>query len=160
MEENSASTGLDDLDMMILDALQTDSSLSNAELSRRLSLSQPAIHNRIKRLEKRGYIRRYVALLERELLGYDLLCFVQVTVQGHHKERIENFRQAVQAIPEVLECHHMTGDFDFLLKVIVPNHKALERLLTERLSVIPGVARLQTSLALSEVKYTTAIPLE
>jgi Lrp/AsnC family transcriptional regulator, leucine-responsive regulatory protein len=160
MEENTANIGLDDLDIMILQALQTDASLSNAELARRLNLSQPATHNRVKRLERRGYIRRTVALLDRELLGHDLLCFVQVIMQAHHKDRIETFQQAVQAMPQVLECHHLTGEYDFLLKVIAPNRKELERLLVEKLSVIPGVGRIQTNVVLSEVKFTTTIPLE
>jgi DNA-binding Lrp family transcriptional regulator len=153
-------TGLDDLDLELLRQLQRDSSLSKAELGRLLNLSQPAVHHRIKRLEERGYIQRYVALLDRELLGLDLLCFVQVSVQKHHRDHIVAFEQAVQAMPEVLDCHHLTGEFDFLLKVVVTHRKALETLLVERLSTLPGVTRLQTSVVLSEVKCVTELPLE
>ncbi len=160
MNETLSTTGLDETDVMILNQLQTDASLTKADLARQLHLSQPAINQRIKRLEKRGYIQRYVALLDRELLGHDLLCFIQVVMQAHHRDRIGVFRQVVQDMPEVLECHHMTGEFDFLVKVVVPNRKALERLLVEKLSTIPGVARIQTSMVLCEVKNTTAIPLE
>ncbi|HUN07815.1 MAG TPA: Lrp/AsnC family transcriptional regulator [Aggregatilineales bacterium] len=153
-------TGLDDLDLDLLRHLQVDSSISKADLGRLLNLSQPAVHHRIRRLEDRGYIQRYVALLDRELLGLDLLCFVQVSVQKHHRDHIVAFEQAVQAMPEVLDCHHLTGEFDFLLKVVVTHRKALETLLVERLSTLPGVTRLQTSVVLSEVKHVTAFPLE
>ena len=153
-------TGLDDLDLDLLRHLQVDSSISKADLGRLLNLSQPAVHHRIRRLEDRGYIQRYVALLDRELLGLDLLCFVQVSVQKHHRDHIVAFEQAVQAMPEVVDCHHLTGEFDFLLKVVVTHRKALETLLVERLSTLPGVTRLQTSVVLSEVKHVTAFPLE
>jgi DNA-binding Lrp family transcriptional regulator len=153
-------TGLDELDLDLLRHLQRDSSISKADLGRLLNLSQPAVHHRVRRLEERGYIQRYVALLDRELLGLDLLCFVQVSVQKHHRDHIVAFEQAVQAMPEVLDCHHLTGEFDFLLKVVVTHRKALETLLVERLSTLPGVTRLQTSVVLSEVKHVTAIPLE
>lgn len=155
-----AHTGLDDLDLELLKRLQADASASKADLGRQLNLSQPAIHHRIKRLEGRGYILRYVALLDRELLGLDLMCFVQVSVQRHHRDHIVAFEQAVLAMPEVLDCHHMTGEFDFLLKVVVPNRRALETLLVERLSTLPGVTHLQTSVVLSEVKHVTALPIE
>ncbi len=155
-----AITGLDDLDLELLRRLQVDSSASKADLGRQLNLSQPAVHHRIRRLEERGYIRRYVALLDRELLGLDLTCFVQVSVQRHHRDHIVAFEREVQAMPEVLDCHHMTGEFDFLLRVVVANRKALETLLVDRLSTLPGVAHLQTNLVLSEVKQVTALPLE
>ncbi len=153
-------TGLDDLDLELLRHLQRDASISKAELSRLLNLSQPAINHRVKRLEARGYIQRYVALLDRELLGLDLLCFVQISVQRHHRDHIVAFEEAVRAMPEVLDCHHMTGEFDFLIKIVVANRKALETLLVERLSTLPGVTRLQTSVVLSEVKHVTEIPIE
>lgn len=153
-------TGLDELDLELLRCLQNDASISKADLGRQMNLSQPAVHHRVRRLEERGYIRRYVALLDRELLGLDLTCFVQVSVQRHHRDHIVAFEQAVQVIPEVLDCHHMTGEFDFLLRVVVTNRKALETLLVDRLSTLPGVAHLQTSVVLSEVKQITALPLE
>lgn len=153
-------TGLDDLDLELLKRLQRDASASKADLARQLNLSQPAVHHRIKRLEERGYIRAYVALLDRQLLDLDLTCFVQISVQRHHRDHIVAFELAVLAIPEVLDCHHMTGEFDFLLRVVVANRKALETLLVDRLSTLPGVAHLQTSVVLSEVKQITALPLE
>ena len=121
MNDVTQRTGLDDMDVEILRLLQADASISKAELGRRLSLSQPAVHHRIKRLQERGYIQRYVAILDHELLGLDLICFVRVSVARHHRDHIAAFEQVVLEMPEVLECHHLTGDADFLLKVVAPN---------------------------------------
>lgn len=150
---------LDDLDKAILEALQSDGRLTHAELARRIHLSPPAAYARVKRLEQEGYIRGYVALLDRERAGFDMICFVRVSLAMHQPEQVEHFRAAVQQMPEVMECHHVTGDFDYLLKVVVRNRKDLERFLVERLTPTPGVARLYTSLALDEVKATTSLPL-
>ena len=93
-------TGLDDLDLELLKRLQNDASVSKADLGRQLNLSQPAVHHRIKRLEERGFIRCYVALLDRALLDLDLTCFVQISVQRHHRDHIVAFEQAVRAMPK------------------------------------------------------------
>lgn len=149
----------DELDMAILDALQRDGRVSNAELARRLNLSPPAVHARLRRLEEQGFIRGYVALLDREELGYDMLCFVNVSLQNHTLEQVQHFRTAVSQIPQVLECHFVTGEFDYLLKVVVRNRRELEQLVLEQLTPLPGVGRIHTSLVLAEVKSTTSLPL-
>lgn len=150
---------LDELDRRILIELQREARLPNAELARRLNLSPPAVHARIKRLEEGGLIRGYVALLDRERLGFDMLCFIQITLQLHQIEQVTDFRVTVQQIPEVLECHHVTGEYDYLLKIVVRNRQELERLVMEKLTPIPGVARIHTSLVFSEIKTSTALPL-
>ena len=160
MIEYSSNSSLDDLDKAILQILQTDGRISNADLGRRINLSPPAIHARIKRLEKRGCIHRYVALLDREVVGYDMLCFVNISLRLHQLEHVENFRKAVQHMPKVLECHHVTGEYDYLLKVVIHNRKDLEHFLLHQITPIPGVAHIHTSLVLTEVKSTTALPLE
>lgn len=149
----------DEVDCKILALLQQDGRISNAHLARRIDLSPPATYVRLKSLEEDGYVRRYVALLEPEKVGFDLTCFVQVTLQLHSLEQIEAFRRAIQDMPEVLECHHVTGEYDYLLKVVVRHRKELEVFLMERLTPAPGVARIHTSVVLSEVKHTTALPL-
>lgn len=148
---------MDELDCTILEILQTDGRISHAELARQINLSQPAVYNRIKRLEKRGYIQGYVALLDHERLGYDLMCFVQVSIQAHAHENVQQFYQAIENLPEVLECYHITGDHDYLLKVLIRNRKDMERFVIDRLTTLPGVDRIKTSLVLREVKETTAI---
>lgn len=149
---------IDALDQRILSELQQET-ISQVELAKRIALSPPAVHARIKRLEEMGLIRRYVALVDREKLGYDLMCIVGVTLQRHQIADMTTFHQAVQAMPEVLECFSVTGEYDYLLKVVARNRNDLERILLEKLTLMPGVARMTTSIVLSEVKYTTAIAL-
>jgi Lrp/AsnC family transcriptional regulator, leucine-responsive regulatory protein len=160
MVEYSVNPALDEIDLKILRSLQQDGRMSNVDLARYIELSPPATYARVRRLEEQGFIRRYVALLDPELAGFDLLCFVRVNLQLHQSEQVEGFRKAIAQMPEVLECHHVTGDYDYLLKVALRNRKDLERFAVERLTPIPGVARIYTSLVLRVVKETTALPLE
>lgn len=154
------SMDLDETDKAILTELQNDSSISNVELARRISLSPPAVHARIKRLEELGYVRQYAAILDREKVGYDMLCVITVTLEVHHMESINMFRDAVTQMPEVLECYFITGEFDYLLKVAVRTRKELERFLMEKLTPISGIARISTSIVLTEIKYTTGLLLD
>ena len=160
MIKNSQSIMLDKVDKSILRALQADGRLSNVELSRKISLSPPATHSRLRRLEKDGYIRQYTAVVDREKAGYDLLCFIHISLQMHQVTQVEKFREATRKMPEVLECHHITGEYDYLLKVVLRNRKDLERFVVDKLTPIPGVARIHTSLVFTEVKSTMALPLE
>jgi DNA-binding Lrp family transcriptional regulator len=149
---------MDEIDVALLQALQVDGRITNAELARRLNLSPPAVHARLRRLDEQGYVRQYVALLDREKLGYDMLCFVNISLQMHTREQVQQFRDAIQRIAGVLECHHVTGEYDYLLKVVARNRKELEHLVMEELTPIPGVARIHTSLVFTEVKFNTALP--
>jgi Lrp/AsnC family transcriptional regulator, leucine-responsive regulatory protein len=160
MIKNSQNIMLDNLDKSLLRALQADGRLSNVELARKISLSPPAAHARLRRLEKDGYIRQYTAIVDREKAGYDLLCFIHISLQMHQVTQVEKFREATRKMPEVLECHHITGEYDYLLKVVLHNRKDLERFVVDKLTPIPGVARIHTSLVLAEVKSTMTLPLE
>lgn len=150
----------DDIDIAILDILQNDGRISFSDLARQINLSQPAVYNRVKRLEKRGLIRNYVALLDRELIGYDLLCFIHINIQAHSYDRISEFREAVLNLPQVMECHHLTGTYDYLLKVALRNRADLERFVVEKITSLPSINHVQTSVVLSEVKSTTALLLD
>jgi Lrp/AsnC family leucine-responsive transcriptional regulator len=150
---------LDETDLTILRELQKDGRISNVELAQRIKLSPPATHARLKQLQEQGYIRQYVALLDKEKVGFDLTCFVNCSLQLHNVEELEGFRAAINEMPEVLECHHVTGEFDYLLKIVVRNRKELQHFVVERLTPIPGVARIYTSLVLTEVKANTALPI-
>ena len=150
---------LDLIDLTILDFLQADSRITNVEIARQINLSPPAVHTRIKRLEQDGYIRQYAALLDREMLGFDMLCFIQVSLQVHQPEVVNHFRECIAQIPQVLECHHLTGDIDYLIKIVVRNQHDLQRFLMEQLTPIPGIARIHTSLALTEIKSTPSLPI-
>lgn len=150
---------LDEIDCTLLSMLQEDARVSNAELARRVELSATGLHKRLRRLEEAGVIARYVALVDREAVGYDMLCFVQVTLQRHEPDAVEHFRREVQRMAEVLECHHLTGEFDYLLKVIVRNRKHLEQFILHTLTPVRGMDKIRTSLVLSEIKATAAVPL-
>lgn len=149
--------GLDEIDRAIIRHLQTEARLTNAELARRVELSPPGLQKRLKKLEESGVISDYVTLVDREAVGYDMLCFVQVTLQRHVPEAVQGFKEAVQTMSEVLECHHITGEYDYLLKIVVRNRKHLEEFILHTLTTVPGMDKLRTSLVLSEIKATTAV---
>ncbi len=159
MPKYSTDEVLDEMDESILQILQTEGRISHVDLAGRINLSAPAVHGRIKRLEQRGYIRQYAALLDRERAGFDMLCFINVSLQLHQLEHVENFRKIVHQMPEVLECHHLTGEYDYLLKVVVRNRQELQYFVMNKLTPIPGIARIYTSVVLQEIKSTTALPM-
>lgn len=151
---------LDDLDRRLLVLLQRQGRATSVDLARRLGLSPPGLQRRVRRLEATGVIRGYTTLVDREAVGLDLLCFVEVKLAHHRPDCVARFRDEVQAIPEVLECHYLTGESDYLIKIVVPNHKALETVLFEGLMRVDGVDRIHTSIVVNEVKASTALPLE
>lgn len=150
---------LDEIDLAILREVQEDSRISNNELARRINLSQPATHARLKRLKESGVIRGFSAHLDHEKLGYELTCFFHTRLQGHLEKDVARFEEQVMAFPEVLECHYLTGEFDHLIKGVFKSRKDLEDFLRNRLSAIPGVSQIITSLVLSEIKTGTPLPL-
>ncbi|MFO7540589.1 MAG: Lrp/AsnC family transcriptional regulator [Chloroflexota bacterium] len=150
---------LDDKDRILLHYLQEDARITNTELAQRVELSPTGLQKRLRKLEEAGIIKRYVTLLDREAIGYDMLCFVQVTLQRHEPEAVEGFKSAVQKMSAVLECHHLTGEYDYLLKIVVQNRRQLEQFLIEVLTPMPGMDKIRTSLVLREIKATTAVPL-
>ncbi len=150
---------LDELDRTLLCLLQENARLSNAELARRVDLSATGLQKRLRRLEELGVVERYVALLNREALGFDMLCYVQVTLQRHEPDAVDNFRREVQTMPEVLECHHLTGEFDYLLKIVVRNRNHLEQFILNTLTPVRGMDKIRTSLVLSELKSAADIPV-
>jgi DNA-binding Lrp family transcriptional regulator len=152
-------TDLDTLDRRLLTYLQDDARATSADLARRLHLSGPGLQKRLRKLEERGVIRQYSTIVSREAVGLDLLCFVHVTLAHHRPQSIKRFPGRVQVMPEVLECHFLTGEFDYLLKVVVANHDELERFLFEKLMKVDGVDRTRTSIVVKEVKASTRLPL-
>lgn len=157
MIELEKSKSLDHLDKLILDILQKDGQLSNAEIARRVNLSPPATHSRIKQLEKHGFIDRHVAILNQEKLGFDLLCFVHVKMSAHYREQLEDFERSVGLMDGVLECHQIAGQYDYLLKVVTRDRKELQKILRE-LNLLPNANHLETSVVLQEIKFSTTLP--
>ena len=150
---------LDELDLAILNILQSEGRISNVDLSRRIELSPPATHVRLKRLEEDGYVAEYVARLDRAKLGFAMLCYVSLDLKAHPVDELENVRRMLRDMPEVLECNFVTGEFDYLLKVALRDQEDLERFILHRLSPLPGIERISTSLVVSEIKSSTALPL-
>ena len=150
---------LDSYDRLILRELQQDSELSMQELGERVGLSHTPCWRRVKKLEEAGVIRRRVTLLDPEKLDVAVNVFVQVSLGVQHEAALNRFETAVQSIPEVVECYTVSGDRDFLLRVVVEDVGAYERLLKSTLVHLPEVANLSSTFALRQVKYTTELPL-
>jgi Lrp/AsnC family leucine-responsive transcriptional regulator len=150
---------MDVLDLRILDRLQHDARISNVELARAVNLSPSPCLARVRALEAGGYISRYVTLLDAKKLGLTVSVLVQVTLEKQIESALEVFEKAVRERPEVMECYLMTGDADYLLRVLVPDVPAFERFILAFLSRVPGVGNIKSSFALKQVKYQTAVPL-
>ena len=153
-------TKLDALDARILAELQDDAGLSNVDLAQRVGLSPSPCLARVKALEASGVILRRVTLLDPSAVGAGVSVFVQVTLEKQIESRLEAFQAAVQDFPEVMECYLMTGDSDYLLRVVVSDVVAFQTFIVDKLSKTLGVANIRSSFALKQVKYKTALPLE
>lgn len=157
--ESFAEMSLDEIDRRILKALQRNGRMSNAELSEDVHLSPSACHRRVQRMEKEGYIRDYVALLDPRKLGVPTTVFVEITLRGQADEILDAFEKSVARIPDVLECHLMAGSADYLLKVVAENTEDFARIHRQYLARLPGVGQMQSSFALRTVCKTTALPV-
>ena len=149
---------LDTIDRAILNALQNQGRISNAELAELVNLSPSACHRRVQRLEKDGYIKQYVALLNARKIGLPTTVFVEIRLSAQADEVLDNFEKAVARIPDVLECHLMAGTADYILKVVAENTEDFARIHRQHLTRLPGVAQMQSSFALRTVFKTTALP--
>lgn len=150
---------IDEIDLKILDELQRNGRLTNAELSERIKLSPSPCLKRVKRLENSGLIREYVALLNPAHLGLDLNVFVFVSLKAQSRPLLSAFEDRIAGLEEIMECYLMTGEEDYLLRIAVPDVVSLERLIVEKLSIMPEVEKIRSSFALKQVRYQTALPL-
>ena len=150
---------LDAIDLRILDELQQNARLTNVELAARVHLSPSPCLARVRVLEESGLIARYVTLLDPLLLGLSVSVFIQIRLERQVERALEQFQAAIREYPEVMKCYLMTGDSDYLIRVVVPDVQALERFIVDELSKIPGVANIRSSFALKQVKYKTELPL-
>jgi Lrp/AsnC family transcriptional regulator, leucine-responsive regulatory protein len=150
---------LDAIDLRILAALQEDASLTNVELAAKVGLSPSPCLSRVRALEESGVIARRVALLDPLKIGASVSVFIQVTLEKQTEPVLETFEASVARFPEVMECYLMTGDSDYLLRVVVRDIVALQHFIVDRLSKTRGVANIRSSFALKQVKYKTALPL-
>lgn len=151
---------LDAIDRKLLNYLQEDCKQTNKELSSKLNLSVTAVYERIKKLEREGVVRQYVSLLNKEKVDRGFLVFCQIKLERHAKEFLTIFEKEVTKLDEVLECFHVSGDYDYLLKVIVKDMPHFRSFMVTKLTTLKHIGSTHTSFTISEVKNTTAIPLE
>lgn len=152
-------TELDAIDCRIIDALQADGRLSNVDLAHRVGLSPSPCLRRVNRLERDGYIETYRAMLERRLIGLGLTVFVGVKIDGHADDRATVFEAAVVAMPEVIACHMVSGEADYLLEVVVPDLEHYQRFLLGQLLSLPIVKEVRSSIAIQTLKAAAPLPL-
>ena len=150
---------LDEIDRGILEILQEDASLSAAQVAERVGLSASPCWRRMQRLEKSGVIRKRVALLDAEALGLGIVVFASVRLTAHGRQALPEFEAAVERYPEVMECYTVSGGQDYLLRVATRDIHAYEVFLREQLLQLPTVAEVHSRIAITQVKYTTAVPL-
>ena len=148
---------LDSKDKHLLEELQANSRITNAELAKRIGLSPSSTLERVKKLEVSGFIEKYITLLNPRKAGYSCFTFVEVKLARHGETPVENFISSIALIPEVLECHHITGEADFLLKVVTKDIPAYEELILHQLSALTNVQTMKTSVVLSTFKNETKL---
>ena len=150
---------LDRYEKRILALLQEDASLSTAAIAEKVGLSSSPCWRRIDRLEREGFIKRKVALVDRRKIGLNAQIFAQIKLNAHGRANLDEFAAAIRAFPEVLECYVLMGSVDFLIRVVATDIEAYERFFFDRLSQLPGVQEVNSTVALSEIKATTALPI-
>lgn len=150
---------LDDTDRRILQLLQQDAFQTNKELAAKLSLSTTPIYERIKRLEREGYIRGYVALVDKNKVGRSLVAYCQVSLKEHTQAFIREFEEEIGHLPEVIECYNIAGPYDYLLKIMVRDMDDYRRFLVEKLAVLAHIDGPQSAFVMAEIKHSTALPV-
>lgn len=150
---------IDEIDRKILVLLQTDASLPVTKIASEVGLSQPQCWRRIQQFRRDGWISAVVALLDRTKLGIGTQLFVQIKVSKKDPVSLAEFSRAIRELPEVLECHAILGQFDFMLRVVVPDLEAYHRFHFEKLDGVPHICEMRCVASVAEVKYTTSLPL-
>lgn len=151
---------LDATDLRILKVLQDDGKISNVDLARKINLSPSPTLARVKNLESNQVISRYVGLVDPAALGLKMNVFIQVSLERQESAVLERFEQEVSRFGQVMEVYLMTGDEDYLLRIVVPDIQTLERFILDHLTKIPGIKKIRSSFALKQVKYKTALPID
>lgn len=150
---------LDAIDLKLLSLLQTDSKKTTKEYANVLGLSVTAVYERIKRLEKNQIVKNYVALVDKNMVNRNFTVFCHVKLVQHTHDNIKQFEREVLKLKEVVECHHLSGDFDYLLKIHVQDMEAYREFMVNKLTAINHIGSTQSSFTIKEVKHSTAIPL-
>lgn len=150
---------LDPIDKKLLELLQMDSKQTTKALALKLNLSKTAVYERIKKLEKQEVIQKYAALLDRRKTNMAFVVFCHVRLTQHIKEQLVGFEKQVVQLPEVLECYHVSGDYDYMLKINVADMEAYREFMTSKLTTLSHIGNTQSVFMIEEVKYTTVLKL-
>ena len=150
---------LDRTDRRILECLQADGRISNVQLARKVNLTPTPCIERVKRLERQGFIRGYTALLNPELVNAGLLVFVEIDLSHNSPDAFRKFRDEARRLPEIMDCHLVSGNFDYLIKARVSDMKAYRELLGEKILSLPGVNDSRSYVVMEEIKETLNLPL-
>lgn len=152
-------SSLDDTDLRLLKTVQENARLSNVDLAERVGLSASPCLRRMRHLEESGVIKGYMTLIDQNAVGLPVSVFISVTLKEQSERALDEFEGRIRALPEVMECYLMTGTADYLLRVVTADLAAYERFLKEHLTRIPAIASIQSSFALKQVSFRTALPL-
>lgn len=151
---------LDRYDRILLKTLQENGRASNVELSEKANLSPPQCYRRVRRLEEDGIIRGYAAQVAPAAVGLGVVAFVSLTLHREQFKQVRQLEKAIRQFPEILECYTISGDFDYLLKVVATDLKSFSNFLTDRLMQVPGVSGVRSMVCLEEIKPPSALPLD
>lgn len=149
---------IDSIDLKILTMLQQDGKMTTKEISGELGLTITPVHERIKRLERTGHIDHYTAIVNRSLIGLNLLVFCSVSLKNHQRAFIEKFENDIKHLPAVIECYHIGGTFDYLLKVVAKDMKEYQSFISTKLADLDNIGNVQSSFVMSEIKYSSQLP--
>ena len=152
-------TMLDQTDLQLLRLIQQDARLTTKELAAELNLTTTPVFERLKRLKNDGYIRKEVVLLDGKKLGIGLQVFCEVSLKEHKHDFLMNFEAEITKIAEILECHHITGNFDYLLKIVVRDMDGYQFFLKEKLARLDNISRVESHFVMTEVKNSTELPI-
>jgi len=150
---------LDSTDHRILHLLQENAKYTIKEIAAEMGMTTTPVYERIKRMEEDGYIQRYVALLDQHKIGFSLTAFCHISIKEHARDYLQNFEKAIASFPEIVECYHLSGVQDYMLKIIVSDMQAYQSFLVDKLAALDHIGSVQSTFVLTKVKHSTAIQL-
>lgn len=151
---------LDAIDKRILQLLQADAKTTIKEMAHHLNMTKTPIFERIKRLEREGFIKGYTALVDRQKVGLTMVIFCTVSLKVHHAEFLERFEADVMHLPEVMECYHIAGMFDYLLKVVVRDMEVYRHFVSKKLAALENIGKVQSSFVMTELRHSTVLRVD
>lgn len=151
---------MDQTDKLLLELLQKDSNLTHKQLAGLLNLSVTPVYERIKRLERSGFIHKYVALVDPEKIDKTLIAFTSISLKEHSTSYLKKFEEDIQQVREVIECYHIAGQFDYLLKIVIRDMKEYQKVVMDQLASMDNIVNVQSSFVLTEVKRSTELPID